>query len=98
MSSGTSGVRLTLMAMSVLPLAGGQRRSFLPTGDGPEQVGESIEVRQDVRAVEGHGEGAALGAADDGAGGVQQGGQAVLAGHDELRRLVEAAGEVVDQG
>ena len=56
-----------------LDRAGGERRALLPAGQGPEQVGQAVQVGHDraARATAG-GDGVALGPAHDGAGDVEQ--------------------------
>ena len=74
--------------------------AFLPAGERVHEVGEPVEVRDDLAAVEptvgGRGDRRALGPAHDRAREVERGRDPVLAGQDELLRRVVAGGDVVD--
>jgi len=71
--------------------------ALLPAGQGPEQVGEAVEVGHHLRAVDDRRQGAALGPAAHCAGHVQAGGHLVPTGGDELGGRIEAFAGLVDE-
>src|SRR6185437_7452772 len=80
--------------------ADGPEGPFLPPGERIEEVGEAVEVGDDLAAVEptlvGGGDRPTLGPPRDGAGHVERGGHPVLSGEHEFGRRLVARGHVVD--